>query len=157
MTGERRLTIIPADRSQRDKLEELDAEILEVGEPGDGGAAYDVLRRLLTDERYRLIRHIADNDISSKSELVDELGRDTKSVYRDLKLLEENPNSDVEGLGILRYEQVGRCQRPLFNYDSVEIDLYLGEDLPEPEEVVGDVLYVVNPEPPNREHGTVYV
>jgi len=73
--------------------------------------------RLFSKARYQLLETIGSEQPESKNELVEFTGRDSKSVYRDLNMLEE--------YGIVGYEQEGRRKRPVILYDEIDIEIDL--------------------------------
>ncbi|MGB9932876.1 hypothetical protein [Haloarcula amylolytica] len=76
--------------------------------------------RLFSEARYQLLNTIGSEQPESKNELVELTGRDSKSVYRDMNMLEE--------YGIVGIKQEGQRKRPVLLYDEIEIEIDLTFD-----------------------------
>jgi len=73
-------------------------------------------REVLTDERLRLVDAMDEHEdeIRSKSDLAEVVGRDVSAVHRDLDVLFEN--------GLVRYEKVGNRRIPKLAYEHILIE-----------------------------------
>jgi len=73
-------------------------------------------REVLTEERLRLIDMIDEraDEIESKSDLAEIVGRDVSAVHRDLDVLFEN--------GLVRYEEVGNRRIPRLAYEHIVVE-----------------------------------
>ncbi len=76
----------------------------------------ETAREVLTEERLRLIDAMDDHDdeISSKADLAEVVGRDVGAVHRDLDILFEN--------GLVRYEKVGNRRIPRLAYEHIVVE-----------------------------------
>jgi DNA-binding transcriptional ArsR family regulator len=73
-------------------------------------------REVLTEERLRLIDAIDEHgdELSSKSDVAETVGRDVSAVHRDLDVLFEN--------GLVRYEKVGNRRIPRLAYEHILVE-----------------------------------
>lgn len=76
----------------------------------------ETAREVLTEERLRLIDAIEEHsdEIESKSDLSEVVGRDVSAVHRDLDVLFEN--------GLVRYEKVGNRRIPELAYEHIVVE-----------------------------------
>lgn len=105
-----------------------DLQALERGELDDESDRYELslpdeqaLSRLFSASNIELIRTIAEHEPASMRETAELVDRDIKEVHRNL--------TELERLGFIEFEQVGRAKRPVvwYNEIDVEIDVPAGE------------------------------
>lgn len=90
------------------------------GEPQPARLVFDSpaeALRLLSQERYRLLRAITEYEPESISELARTVERDKGAVSNDLGLLEEH--------GLVTLDWHGQEKQPTVTYDRIEIDVDL--------------------------------
>lgn len=68
----------------------------------------------LTTRRIEILTYLYDNQPGSISELADNVGRNYKNVYEDIKTLSEK--------GLLTIEKVGKRRKPILKADKLEIE-----------------------------------
>lgn len=83
---------------------------------------YAEVARLMQEKNLELLRALAQNDPSSIRETAELVDRDYKEVHRNL--------TELETLGVVAFENVGRSKRPVVHFDELEIDVSLTD--PEP-------------------------
>ena len=88
-----------------DNTEAIDEVFLTVEELG----------RILTPRRIELLQKIRELKPSSIKELAENIGRDFKNVYNDLKVL--------HGAGFVEFEEDGKNRRPYLPYDELDFKL----------------------------------
>ncbi|MDZ7687241.1 MAG: hypothetical protein U5J64_00720 [Halobacteriales archaeon] len=76
----------------------------------------ETAREVLTEERLRLIGAMDEraDEIESKSDLAEVVGRDVSAVHRDLDVLFKN--------GLVRYEKVGNRRIPRLAYEHIVVE-----------------------------------
>ena len=83
--------------------------------------SYEAFRRVLTPERLRILQVIRSRSPRSIYELAKVLGRDRRSVIKDLKILEL--------LGLVEFEEEmrgkRRSKRPVVSYDEIVVSISL--------------------------------
>lgn len=87
---------------------------------------YAELARLMREKNLELLRALAQHDPASIREAAELVDRDYKEVHRNL--------SELETLGVVEFEDVGRSKRPVVCFDELEIDVSLTD--PEPADAV---------------------
>lgn len=80
----------------------------------------EALARVLNAKNVELLRTIAAAEPASVRELTRLVDRDIKNVSTALTELEE--------LGLVRFEQEGRAKRPIVWYDEIDVQLLLRDD-----------------------------
>ncbi len=71
------------------------------------------VRKVLTEERLRLISVIKEKNPESIYELARILGRNRSSVMRDLRHLKK--------LGLVEFQNLGKRKKPVVNYEKISI------------------------------------
>ncbi len=71
------------------------------------------VRKVLTEERIRLISVIKERNPESIYELARILGRNRSSVMRDLRHLKK--------LGLVEFQNLGKRKKPVVNYEKISI------------------------------------
>jgi predicted transcriptional regulator len=119
-----------ADRT-RDRLAAIesgtDPEALGEVQPELRFESYSELFDLLSEQRIELLEAIATHEPESISAAADLVGRDYKTVHRQL--------SELGELGVVEWADAepGTAKKPQFPYDGLEIDLDLvGDERPGP-------------------------
>ncbi|MFB6100673.1 MAG: transcriptional regulator [Candidatus Nanohalobium sp.] len=79
------------------------------------------IRELLTPKRRELMQAVIQSEPESISELSETLGRDLKSVHRDLETLGENK--------IIYFEKENGRKRPVIPFDSIKVEYDLKSSL----------------------------
>lgn len=84
--------------------------------------SYSELFDLLSEQRIELLEAIATHEPESISAAAELVGRDYKTVHRQL--------SELAELGVVEWAgaKPGTAKKPLFPYDGLEIDLDLVDD-----------------------------
>jgi predicted transcriptional regulator len=80
----------------------------------------EALDRVLSAKNLELVRTIATQEPDSVRELARLVERDIKNVSTAL--------NQLENLGLVELEEVGRAKKPTVWYDHVEIDIQIGPD-----------------------------
>ena len=109
-------------KTEESNIEELDLDVRFTRALREGGfddffmLDRETAREVLTEERLRLIDAIEEyeDEIESKSDLAEVVGRDVSAVHRDLDVLFEN--------GLIRYEKVGNRRIPELAYEHIVVE-----------------------------------
>jgi predicted transcriptional regulator len=117
------VTVESDDEVYRDGLEAI--ERLEDGGPVDEPDAFsfpsvELLFETFNSRTMRLLETIADAEPGSIRETARLVDRDVKNVHEEL--------SELERLGLIRFEREGRAKRPIFPYEEVVISLPFHRD-----------------------------
>lgn len=75
----------------------------------------DRLNSVLSDKNIELLRTIADEEPASINETARLVDRDVHAVHDNL--------TELERLGLLRFEEEGNARRPVVWYDDIEVDI----------------------------------
>jgi len=102
----------------------IDPESLEEVQPELRFESYSELFDLLSEQRIELLEAIATHEPDSISAAADLVGRDYKTVHRQLSQLAE--------LGVIDWADAdpGTAKQPQFPYEGLEIDIDLVDDEP---------------------------
>ncbi|WP_276302038.1 transcriptional regulator [Halorussus lipolyticus] len=86
----------------------------------------DELHRITRPKNLELLRTIVRERPASIRETARLVGRDVRQVHRNLE--------ELEGLGLLDFDETDQAKRPRVWYDEINVELPLGEDSAEDSE-----------------------
>lgn len=107
----------PSEEDVRSKVERREALADALSTAGHDDVyilAREDAREVLDEHREAILDHLRDHEVSSVSELADELDRDTGNVSRDLRVLADH--------GIVNMVTEGRAKVPYLVHDTVVVE-----------------------------------
>ncbi len=110
------------DRTRRKAREQIAA--LDRGDPADDLlvldlADYDSLATLFRETNLDLLEALVQHRPESIRATAELVGRDYKEVHRNL--------SELETLGVVRFEDAGASKRPVVGFDAMQVSVSLAE------------------------------